>query len=45
MLIRLLCDSNYFVMESLCTSVANVVIDALSRKSDNKVRSEVIYEA
>ncbi len=41
MLVRLLCDSKYLVSDSLCTSVSNVVVDALSRKGDNKVQSEV----
>ncbi len=40
MLIRLLCDPKYLT-ESSCTATSSVIIDALSRKKDSKVQSEV----
>ena len=41
MLIRLLCDSKYLMSDSTCTAIATVVVDALARKTDNNVQSEV----
>ena len=42
LLIRILCTSEHLTTKSLCSSIAKVVVDALSRKNDVEVQAEVI---